>query len=90
MLDVPATIVMKGARAWPRRDSRLRRQVVTYDNPNEPREALAGRLAVERGRRSSRRDHPTSSRLRKNRGQELIEDAGPLTCCSCRAGAADC
>jgi threonine dehydratase len=51
MLGVPATIVMPKAAPRVKLDATrgYGAEVVTYDNPNESREALANRIASERG-----------------------------------------
>ena len=81
MLEVPATIVM------PKNAPRVKldatrgygAEVVTYDNPNESREALAGRLAAERGLTIVPPfDHPHVIAGQGTAAKELIEDAGPL------------
>ena len=81
MLETPATIVM------PKNAPRVKldatrgygAEVVTYDNPNESREALAGRLAAERGLTVVPPfDHPHIIAGQGTAAKELIEDAGPL------------
>jgi threonine dehydratase len=81
MLGIPATIVM------PKNAPRVKldatrgygAEVVTYDNPNESREALAGRLAAERGLTVVPPfDHPHIIAGQGTAAKELIEDAGPL------------
>ena len=81
MLEVPATIVM------PKNAPRVKldatrgygAEVVTYDNPNESREALAGRLAAERGLTIVPPfDHPHVIAGQGTAAKELLEDAGPL------------
>ena len=81
MLGVPATIVMpKNA---PRVKLEATRgygaEVVTYDNPNESREALASRLAAERGLTIVPPfDHPHVIAGQGTSAKELIEEAGAL------------
>jgi len=81
MLGIPATIVM------PKNAPRVKldatrgygAEVVTYDNPNESREALAGRLAAERGLTIVPPfDHPHVIAGQGSAAKELIEDAGEL------------
>ena len=81
MLGIPATIVMpKNA---PRVKLEATRgygaEVVTYDDPNESREALAMRLAAERGLTLVPPfDHPHIVAGQGTAAKELIEDTGPL------------
>ena len=81
MLGIPATIVMpKNA---PRVKLEATRgygaEVVTYDNPNESREALASRIAAERGLTIVPPfDHPHVIAGQGTAAKELIEDAGEL------------
>jgi threo-3-hydroxy-L-aspartate ammonia-lyase len=81
MLEIPATIVM------PKNAPRVKldatrgygAEVVTYDNPNESREALANRIASERGLTVVPPfDHPHIIAGQGTAAKELIEDAGPL------------
>jgi len=81
MLGIPATIVM------PKNAPRVKldatrgygAEVVTYDNPNESREALASRIAAERGLTIVPPfDHPHVIAGQGTAAKELIEDAGQL------------
>jgi threo-3-hydroxy-L-aspartate ammonia-lyase len=81
MLGIPATIVM------PKNAPRVKldatrgygAEVVTYDNPNESREALASRIAAERGLTIVPPfDHPHVIAGQGTAAKELIEDAGEL------------
>ena len=81
MLGVPATIVM------PKNAPRVKldatrgygAEVITYDNAGESREALAKRIAVERGLTLVPPfDHPHIVAGQGTAAKELIEDAGPL------------
>jgi len=81
MLEIPSTIVMpKNA---PRVKLEATRgygaEVVTYDNPNESREALAARLAAERGLTVIPPfDHPHIVAGQGTSAKELLEETGPL------------
>lgn len=81
MLGVPATIVM------PKKAPRVKldatrgygAEIITYDDPGESREALATRLAAERGLTLIPPfDHPHIVAGQGTAAKELIEDAGPL------------
>ena len=81
MLGIPATIVM------PKNAPRVKldatrgygAEVVTYDNPNESREALANRIASEKGMTVVPPfDHPHIIAGQGTAAKELIEDTGPL------------
>jgi len=81
MLGIPATIVM------PKNAPRVKldatrgygAEVITYDNPGESREALAKRIAAERGLTVVPPfDHPHIVAGQGTAAKELIEDAGPL------------
>jgi len=81
MLGVPATIVMPKAAPRVKLDATrgYGAEVVTYDNPNESREALANRIASERGLTVVPPfDHPHIIAGQGTAAKELIEDAGPL------------
>ena len=81
ILGIPATIVM------PKNAPRVKldatrgygAEVITYDDPNESREALARRIAAERGLTVIPPfDHPHIVAGQGTAAKELIEDAGPL------------
>ena len=81
MLGIPATIVM------PKNAPRVKldatrgygAEVITYDNPGESREALAKRIAAERGLTVVPPfDHPHIVAGQGTAAKELIEDTGPL------------
>jgi threo-3-hydroxy-L-aspartate ammonia-lyase len=81
MLGIPATIVM------PKNAPRVKldatrgygAEVITYDNPGESREALAKRIAAERGLTVVPPfDHPHIVAGQGTAAKELIEDAGTL------------
>ena len=81
MLGIPATIVM------PKNAPRVKldatrgygAEVITYDNPGESREALAKRIAAERGLTVIPPfDHPHIVAGQGTAAKELIEDAGSL------------
>jgi threo-3-hydroxy-L-aspartate ammonia-lyase len=81
MLGIPATIVMP--RYAPRVKLDATRgygaEVITYDDPNESREALANRLATERGLTVVPPfDHPHIIAGQGTAAKELIEDASGL------------
>jgi threonine dehydratase len=81
MLGVPATIVMP--KDAPRVKLEATRgygaEIVTYDEETESREALATRLASERGLTViPPYDHPQIAAGQGTAAKELIEDAGPL------------
>ena len=81
MLGVPATIVMP--KDAPRVKLEATRgygaEIVTYDEKTESREALATRLASERGLAViPPYDHPHIAAGQGTVAKELIEDAGPL------------
>jgi threonine dehydratase len=81
MLGIPATIVMPKAAPRVKLDATrgYGAEVVTYDNPNESREALANRIASERGLTVVPPfDHPHIIAGQGTAAKELIEDAGPL------------
>jgi len=81
MLGVPATIVMPKAAPRVKLDATrgYGAEVVTYDNPNESREALANRIASERGLTVVQPfDQPHVIAGQGTAAKELIEDAGPL------------
>ncbi|HEX5612873.1 MAG TPA: threo-3-hydroxy-L-aspartate ammonia-lyase [Burkholderiales bacterium] len=81
LLGIPATIVMpKGA---PRVKLEATRgygaEIILYDDANESREALATRLATDRGLTLIPPfDHPHVIAGQGTAAKELIEDAGPL------------
>ena len=81
MLGIPATIVM------PKNAPRVKldatrgygAEVITYDNPGESREALAKRIAAERGLTVVPPfDHPHIVAGQGTAAKELIEATGPL------------
>src|SRR5687767_12272875 len=81
ILGIPATIVM------PKNAPRVKldatrgygAEVITYDNPGESREALAKRIAAERGLTLVPPfDHPHIVAGQGTAAKELIEDAGAL------------
>jgi len=81
MLDVPATIVMPkdAARVKLEATRGYGAEIVTYDEKTESREALATRLASERGLALIPPfDHPHIVAGQGTAAKELIEDAGPL------------
>ena len=81
MLDIPATIVMPKYAPRVKLDATrgYGAEVVTYDDPNESREALANRLAAERGLTVIPPfDHPHVIAGQGTAAKELIEDAGAL------------
>jgi threo-3-hydroxy-L-aspartate ammonia-lyase len=81
MLGIPATIVMPKYAPRVKLDATrgYGAEVITYDDPNESREALANRLAAERGLTVVPPfDHPHIIAGQGTAAKELIEDAGPL------------
>jgi len=81
MLGIPATIVMPKLAPRVKLDATrgYGAEVVTYDNPNESREALANRIASERGLAVVPPfDDPHIIAGQGTAAKELIEDTGPL------------
>ena len=81
MLGIPATIVMPKDAPRVKLDATrgYGAEVVTYDNPNESREALANRIASEKRLTVIPPfDHPHIIAGQGTAAKELIEDSGPL------------
>jgi threonine dehydratase len=81
MLGIPATIVMPKLAPRVKLDATrgYGAEVITYDDPNESREALATRLAAERGLTVVPPfDHPHIIAGQGTAAKELIEDAKAL------------
>ena len=81
MLGIPATIVMPKLAPRVKLDATrgYGAEVITYDDPNESREALAARLAAERGLTVVPPfDHPHIIAGQGTAAKELIEDAKAL------------